>query len=248
MKSILPVLPVFVLISVLQSCPVGAQDAEQSTSSMKAGVTVNVDNQPLRLVRPGAALRSSAASAAWQSSPQPAPALKALTPQYDSFIDAQAFKTSAKSTNLKGSVQATAKATKLRAGDSSNAQNDMRLQARTGAGTDLAAPQNPSLNSQLAAEAMAKLTHVFSTGATSTAPPAIASGPGAPYIWVQGVVGYYDASHTTPAIVTADQLYRYGGKFADGTPVPSAPIASLNSTGHAYHKGSLATDSFWYKK
>ena len=246
MKSILPLLA---LISILPNFPVGAQDAAQSGSPMKAGIRVNVDNEPLRLVRPGSALRSSAAANSEQFSPQPAPALKALTPQYDSFIDAQAFKTSVKSTSLKGAIQATGKATKLRAGANNNAQNDMRLQARAAAADLTASRQNPSLDAQLAADALAKLSHVFSTGATATAQPPAATVAGAPYIWVQASVGgYYDASHTTPAIVTADQLYRYGGKFADGTPVPNQPIASLNSMGHAYHKGSLATDGFWYKK
>ena len=227
------ILPVLLATASLQTLPVLAQDAGQSGEPIKGSVRVNVDQQPLRLVRPSSAFHAQAS----QSGEPSLPALKSLTPQYDSFIGADAFKTSAKSTKLEGGVKVTAKPTKIQGA----ARNDVQ--------TGAIANTSRSLTAQLAAESLAKLNHVFSTGAAATAPPAVPSGREAPYIWVQASVGgYYDASHTTPNVVTADQLYRYGGKFADGTPVPTEPIASLNSMGHAYHKGSLATDSFWYKK
>jgi hypothetical protein len=70
----------------------------------------------------------------------------------------------------------------------------------------------------------------------------------APYVWCQSVDGgYYDSSGTAKEHVMANQLFRYGGRFQDGTPVPAEPITSFNSMGHAYHTSATGGPSFWYR-
>ena len=68
-----------------------------------------------------------------------------------------------------------------------------------------------------------------------------------PYIWWQSLYGgYYDGSGTLSSnnVIPADQLYKYGGKFSDGTPVPRTPISSKNIAGHAFKQGSLTSNIF----
>lgn len=68
----------------------------------------------------------------------------------------------------------------------------------------------------------------------------------APYIWYQSAQGgYYDASGTTKELVWADKLYKYGGKFEDGTRVPERPIRDFNAMGHAWRGNALNTSHFW---
>lgn len=54
------------------------------------------------------------------------------------------------------------------------------------------------------------------------------------YIWQQSAVnGYYDATGQVKDLVPGDQLYLYGGKFADGTEVPFTPVV-CNFKAHVY--------------
>lgn len=53
-------------------------------------------------------------------------------------------------------------------------------------------------------------------------------------VWGQSAAGgYYDCSGKTPGTVMGDQLYKYGGTFVDGTPVPTTPVV-CNFRGHVY--------------
>lgn len=68
----------------------------------------------------------------------------------------------------------------------------------------------------------------------------------APYIWSQSAYGgYFDASGTTKELVRANRLHLFGGKFADGTPVPKTQIRDYNAMGHAYRDQRLNTAHFW---
>ena len=68
----------------------------------------------------------------------------------------------------------------------------------------------------------------------------------APYIWYQSIYGgYFDGSGTTKEVVPAGRLHLFGGKFADGTPVPKTQIMSVNAAGHAFKQDKLTTDHFW---
>jgi hypothetical protein len=54
------------------------------------------------------------------------------------------------------------------------------------------------------------------------------------YIWQQSAVrGYYDATGQIKELVMGDQLFKYGGKFADGTVVPTTPVV-CNFKAHVY--------------
>lgn len=82
---------------------------------------------------------------------------------------------------------------------------------------------------------------------TQAAPFTLATAKSAaPYIWYQSALGgYWDASGTTRDVVRADKLYRYGGKFADGTLVPPEPIRDFNAAGHAFRQNETPTQAFW---
>lgn len=74
---------------------------------------------------------------------------------------------------------------------------------------------------------------VVQTVTTFTPPPPCLS-PARGYIWEQSAVGgYYDATGQNKQIIMGDQLYLYGGTFADGTPVPTTPVV-CNFAGHVY--------------
>jgi hypothetical protein len=69
---------------------------------------------------------------------------------------------------------------------------------------------------------------------------------GAPYIWCQsGEGGYYDSTGNAKQRVWANELYRFGGRFQDGTPVPAQPITNFNSMGHAFKTAITGGPSFW---
>lgn len=54
------------------------------------------------------------------------------------------------------------------------------------------------------------------------------------YVWGQSAAGgYFDASGQTKELVMGDLLYKYGGTFMDGTPVPTTPVV-CNFKGHVY--------------
>jgi hypothetical protein len=79
----------------------------------------------------------------------------------------------------------------------------------------------------------------------------IASSPqptqSAPYVWCQSMAGgYSDSSGHISRNVWAADLYKFGGRFQDGTPVPREPITDFNSMGHAYHTGAVNGSSFWF--
>jgi hypothetical protein len=58
--------------------------------------------------------------------------------------------------------------------------------------------------------------------------------PQSKYIWQQSAAGgYYEASGAVKELVMGDQLFRYGGKFSDGTAVPTTPVV-CNFKGHVY--------------
>jgi len=75
-----------------------------------------------------------------------------------------------------------------------------------------------------------------------------APSPQPPFIWYQCAEGgYYDGSGHTADRVWANQLYKYGGKFNDGTPVPKEPITQFNSSGHAFRTAQTDTNNFWFR-
>ncbi|MBX9687595.1 MAG: hypothetical protein K2X27_12885 [Candidatus Obscuribacterales bacterium] len=54
------------------------------------------------------------------------------------------------------------------------------------------------------------------------------------YLWGQSSAGgYYDASGQIKETVRGDELYKFGGKFMDGTAVPTTPVV-CNFRGHVY--------------
>ncbi len=56
----------------------------------------------------------------------------------------------------------------------------------------------------------------------------------ATFIWGQSADGgYFDASGQHKSNVMGDELYKYGGKFLDGSPVPTTPVV-CNFKGHVY--------------
>lgn len=56
----------------------------------------------------------------------------------------------------------------------------------------------------------------------------------AKYIWqLSRDGGYYDATGQISVVVPGDQLYKYGGTFQDGKPVPTTPVVT-NFANHAY--------------
>lgn len=63
---------------------------------------------------------------------------------------------------------------------------------------------------------------------------------GAPYynyaapVWGQSLAGgYYDSTGQIPGVIHGSELWRFGGKFTDGRPVPSGPVPT-NAAGHVY--------------
>lgn len=58
--------------------------------------------------------------------------------------------------------------------------------------------------------------------------------PESKFVWGQSAAGgYFDASGQMKENVMGDQLYKFGGKFMDGTPVPTTPVV-CNFKGHVY--------------
>jgi hypothetical protein len=108
------------------------------------------------------------------------------------------------------------------------------------------APVQQSSVSTYALNAAENFARMLTSKANAAPPPPSTASKTAPYLWYQnGGGGYWDGSGTTKDIVRADRLYQYGGKFADGTPVPKEPITSYNAMGHAYKQAKLNTGSFW---
>lgn len=61
-----------------------------------------------------------------------------------------------------------------------------------------------------------------------------------PYIWGQSVNGgYYDVTNTYKGVVPGYRLKELGGKFADGTPVPSGNV-KMNEAGHVWWQNNLS--------
>lgn len=68
----------------------------------------------------------------------------------------------------------------------------------------------------------------------------------APYVWCQSNEGgYYDETGHAKTNVWAAELYKFGGRFKDGTPVPARPITNFNAMGHAYKTMTTSGPSFW---
>lgn len=54
------------------------------------------------------------------------------------------------------------------------------------------------------------------------------------YVWnLSNMGGYYECTGQIKVVVPGDQLYKYGGKFIDGTDVPTTPVTT-NFAGHVY--------------
>ena len=54
-------------------------------------------------------------------------------------------------------------------------------------------------------------------------------------VWQQSAAGgYYDATGQVGHIVHGSELWRFGGTFGDGRPVPNGPAAT-NFAGHVYY-------------
>lgn len=72
----------------------------------------------------------------------------------------------------------------------------------------------------------------FNAAAAVNAPlPRVGNGK---HLWGQSDAGgYYDATGQMSGTVMGDELYKYGGTFTDGTPVPAYP-AVCNFKGHVY--------------
>lgn len=103
-------------------------------------------------------------------------------------------------------------------------------------------PQQAQLAPLLDASAFKAAAAALSTGVTQTENKK----KDAPYIWYQSAQGgYYDGSGTTKELVWADKLYKYGGRFEDGTRVPEQPIRDMNAMGHAFRASALNTNHFW---
>jgi hypothetical protein len=108
------------------------------------------------------------------------------------------------------------------------------------AGTTMTAPLNnaPLVSGVAASDFSSK---VIATGSVAQTAPKMP-----PYIWNQSIQGgYWDSSGATKDVVWANKLYLYGGKFADGTPVPKEPIRDFNAMGHAFRTGATPTQAFW---
>jgi hypothetical protein len=91
-----------------------------------------------------------------------------------------------------------------------------------------------------------KFAPLLHSGASAAGNPPAIPQVGAPYIWYQSALGgYFDGSQTTKELVRADRLYLFGGKFADGTPVPKEPIRDMNAMGHAFRQAMTPTQAFW---
>lgn len=54
------------------------------------------------------------------------------------------------------------------------------------------------------------------------------------FVWGQSAAGgYFDCTGQVKELVMGDQLHKYGGKFSDGTAVPTTPVV-CNFKGHVY--------------
>lgn len=96
-------------------------------------------------------------------------------------------------------------------------------------------PQNASPDSAVQANDYAG---VVSSSAMPVIPPVIpiptVVKPKASYVWGQSAAGgYYDCSGKMQGTVMGDQLFKFGGTFSDGTPVPTTPVV-CNFRGHVY--------------
>lgn len=69
----------------------------------------------------------------------------------------------------------------------------------------------------------------------------------APYVWVQSIAGgYIDQTGHCKEVVRGDHLRDWGGKFADGTPVPKGPV-QINAAGHVFRSDMTNTNHFQQK-
>ena len=96
-------------------------------------------------------------------------------------------------------------------------------------------PETPGLDSAVQANDYAG---AVSTAAIPTIRPVVPIPTPQPargtYIWGQSAAGgYYDCSGKMSGTVMGDQLYKLGGTFVDGTPVPTTPVV-CNFRGHVY--------------
>jgi hypothetical protein len=96
-------------------------------------------------------------------------------------------------------------------------------------------PETPGLDSAVQANDYAG---AVSTAAIPTIPPVLPiptpQAVKGTYVWGQSAAGgYYDCSGKMPGTVMGDQLYKLGGTFVDGTPVPTTPVV-CNFRGHVY--------------
>ena len=68
-----------------------------------------------------------------------------------------------------------------------------------------------------------------------------------PYIWCQSRDGgYYDASGTIKGVVPGARLKLYGGRFNDGSPIPTGNVA-VNESGHVFWQPGLTHPYFFDK-
>lgn len=66
----------------------------------------------------------------------------------------------------------------------------------------------------------------------------------APYLWCQSAYGgYYDCTGNYQGNVAGYRLRELGGKFVDGTPVPTGPV-KMNEAGHVWYQDDLNHNSF----
>lgn len=71
----------------------------------------------------------------------------------------------------------------------------------------------------------------YSTALTTPAQPPKKRGT---MMWMQSLAGgYYDVTQQVKEVIRGDELYKYGGKFADGVEVPDYPV-TCNFAGHTY--------------
>ena len=94
-------------------------------------------------------------------------------------------------------------------------------------------PQNPVLDSLVEANDYATpappVRSPLPAAATMNAPK-----PASRYVWGQSAAGgYFEASGAFDHTIMGDELYKYGGKFMDGTVVPTTPVV-CNFKGHVY--------------
>lgn len=90
---------------------------------------------------------------------------------------------------------------------------------------------DPSLDSPVKANDYAGLVQ---NSLSATAATNETKTPKGNYVWGQSAAGgYFDATGQIKELVMGDQLFKFGGKFMDGTAVPTTPVV-CNFKGHVY--------------